>query len=116
MVQFQEISDGLVLLLGKLDHEPPRPRRRTRSVYPQGEAAQVPGGVRPPSERGGAARWRRECRHDWWWGVEAEAIENLMEGDEDGGLNKNVNGKKLSNYMNCYASVLRSFCVAFTKR
>lgn len=78
MVQFQEVSNGLVLLLGQLEDNPAWLHWRVEGIYFEGEAAQISGGVRPRSEQVWTGWWGGAGGHDWWWRIELEAIEDLM--------------------------------------
>lgn len=83
VVQFQEVSDGLVLLLGKLEDDPARLHwgmdSRMEGISFQGEAAQISGGVWCRSERVWTGWWGPAGGHKWRRSVELEAIEDLME-------------------------------------
>lgn len=83
-MQFQEVSNGLVLLWGKLEDDPAWLHRRVEGIYFQGEAAQIPGGVWSRSEWVWTRWWGWAGSHNWWRGAEPEAIEDLMERNEGG--------------------------------
>lgn len=77
VVQFQQVSNGLVLLLWKLDDRPRRLQVGVRTTPRPGEAAQVSGRMGSRSERIRVVRWCRAGRHDGLWGVEPGEIKSL---------------------------------------
>ncbi len=81
-MQFQEISDGFVFLLGELEDDAAWRRRTLERIYFTGEAAQVSGGVGCRSERVWTGWWGQAGGHDWWGSVELEVIKDLTERNE----------------------------------
>lgn len=79
VVQFQEVSNGLVLLLGKLEDDPAWLHWTVEGIYFPDEAAQIPGGVWRRSEWVQTGWWGRAGGHKWWRSVELEVIEDLVE-------------------------------------
>lgn len=77
-MQFQEVSDGLVLLLGQLEDDPAWLCCWADGVFSPGAAAQVSDGVFPRSEWVWTVRWSQAGGHNRWWSVELETFKCLM--------------------------------------
>lgn len=91
-MQFQEVSDGLVLVLGELENGPAWLHWWVDGVQSPPGTAKVSSEVWPGSEWVRAVRRGHTGRHNRWWSVELEAVENLMRRDKGGC--KSVNNKK----------------------
>lgn len=83
MVQFQEVSNGLVLLLRKLEDNATWLHSMVVRQHSPGGAAQVSSGMWPKSEWVWTVWWCQAGGHNWGWSVELEAIQNLKRKEDE---------------------------------
>lgn len=89
VVQFEEISDGLVFILGELDNDLAQlSRRGDEGVYYDRAAAQISGVVQCGSEGVCKDRWGDAGGHDGWWCVQPVAFWDLVKRHQFKQLNK----------------------------
>lgn len=74
MVQFEEVSDGLVFILAELDNDLAQLSRRDHGVHFHCAAAQIPAVVQCRSEGVRTDWWGNAGGHNGWWRVQPEAF------------------------------------------